>query len=89
MTTYPTNVPAAVSPVVGSNGLVTQAWLAFFTALWNRTGGAPGGGNTNITTASIATGLPLYANDAAAKTGGVPQWGFYLNDSGLQVRRLP
>lgn len=82
-------VPSAGAPLVNDKGLVTQAWLQFLITLWNRTGGAAGGGTGNITTSSEAIGLPYYPDDTAAAAGGVPQWGFYLNDSGLSVRRMP
>lgn len=36
------NIPVAISPVVNELGMVTQAWLLFFTALWQRTGNGPG-----------------------------------------------
>ena len=83
-------VPVPTQPFLDSAGYVTPAWRQFFVALWKRTGSGSGGGIVaNLTTASTATGLPYYANDAAAKAGGVPQWGFYLNNSGLSVRRMP
>lgn len=90
MAASPSGVPVPTQQMLDSNGYVTQAWRQFFVTLWNRTGGGSGGGVTgNLDASSLATGLPYFPNDATAKAGGVPQWGFYLNDSGLSVRRMP
>jgi len=90
MAASPSGVPVPTQPMLDANGYVTQAWRQFFVTLWNRTGAGSGGGATaNIDPSSTATGLGLYANDADAKAAGVPRWGFYLNDSGLSIRRMP
>lgn len=35
-------MPQVSGPLVDANGIVTQAWWAFFRSLWNRTGGGAG-----------------------------------------------
>lgn len=49
---------------------------------------AASGGTGDLTTASHASGLPLYDNDAAAAAGGLAIGKFYMNGSVIQARRV-
>lgn len=71
-------VPSSIAPVVDDGRKITQAWLQFFTTLWNRSGGATGaGGSIDPTT------LVQAKNDADAAAQGVLLHGWYLNGSFL------
>lgn len=78
--------PIANTPFVDSRGYLTTAAVQTLQQLSNQAQSGAGGALGPTTT---VTGLGNYANDAAAKAAGVPQWGLYWNNSVLSVRRLP